>query len=166
MIACDSRSPLGKLGASKLPATLTASDASDITIYFALPTESTTLTAEVGTGVFFMDFVPGAGEVTCGFNVTTTISGAHGKGQGFTDKAPMLGDESHVTMRIFLDGTVGEVYFQEGRVAMTVPLGGTVTPSAKASGVVTIGGGGAAKLINATSFAVGDIHTTAEDVRA
>ena len=159
-------SALGNLGASTLPAKLTVSNASDITLFFATPTERTALTADVGSGVFFMNFVPGPGNVTCGYNVSKRIPGTHGKIQGFTDEAPMLGDESYVTMRIFLDGTIGEVYFQEGRVAMTVPLGGTVSPSGKASGVMTIGGGNAAKLINATSFAVGDIHTTVEDVLA
>ena len=38
-----------------------------------------------------------------------------------SDNVPLLADDKELMMRIFLDNVVAECYWQDGRVAMTVP---------------------------------------------
>ena len=122
-----------------------------------------------------MEFTPGAQQAPCGVNQTSSGKGPH-------DSVPMLADDTAITFRIFLDGVrcprhirgidmpngipmtvspsvpsqvVGEVYFQDGRVAMTVPLRKSADSDSDGGPVEVVLGGGA-KLINATSHAVGD----------
>ena len=65
-------------------------------------------------------------------------------------------------MRIFLDGSVAECYWQGGRVAMTVPIRGH--GAIDSIGFVT--DKGEVELTGAVSYGMSDIHTTTEEVLA
>ena len=60
-------------------------------------------------------------------------------------------------MRVLLDGTVAEAYWQGGRVAMTVPTSAVESVAISSSGTP-------AKLLGANSYSMGDVHTTVQDV--
>lgn len=75
----------------------------------------------------------------------------------YADQLPLLPDDTHLSLRIFLDGTVAEAYWQGGRVAMTIP-------SSAVDSVSISTDAGAAQLINATSWSMGSVYTTVEDV--
>jgi hypothetical protein len=157
-----SSDPIAKLPATPLkadaPVTLKAAAYSDIELYFQVPTKPASLQVQLGTsGSCFLDFVPGDQTAQCGFNTT-----GH-KGKGGQDEVPLLGDETYLSVRILIDGSIGECYWQEGRVAMTVQLGGEQNEDTS----ITITSSGAdGELMNATSWKMNDIHTTVEDVLA
>ena len=74
---------------------------------------------------------------------------------------PLLGDETYLFMRILIDGSVGECYWQEGRVAMTVELG---ADQGDETSVTITSSGADGAIMNATAWQMDDIHTTVEDV--
>ena len=139
------------------PVSLKAAGASDIELFFQKPTKATTLQVQLGmSGSCFLNFVPGAETADCGFNTT----GGH-KGKGGQDKLPLLGDETYLSMRILIDSSVGECYWQEGRVAMTVELGADQGDDTSVT-ITSSGADGA--IVNATAWQMNDIHTTVQDV--
>ena len=127
-----------------------------------VPKEAATLQVQLGTsGSCFLDFVPGAQTAKCGFNGTSTSG--H-KGKASQDEVPLLGDETYLAMRVLIDGSVGECYWQEGRVAMTVELGAGAGQGESSVSIMSSGADGA--IMNATSWKMMDIHTTVADVLA
>eukprot|EP01051_Picozoa_sp_SAG22_P021395 SAG22_NODE_4707_length_1185_cov_1.663904_2_plen_193_part_00 len=117
-VAISTPEPVGKLPATPLKAdtavNLEAAGAGDVELFFAVPTAKATLQVKIGdSGSCFIDFVPGAKTAACGYNATKT-----NKAQ--TDSVPLLGDETYIHMRVLIDGSVAECYWQDGRVAMTV----------------------------------------------
>ena len=78
--------------------------------------------------------------------------------QGSSDSLLLLPDDKQLTLRLFLDGTVAEAYWMGGRVAMTVDTARATNATVSATSAVT--------LISASVFAMGDIHTTVDDVLA
>jgi len=141
------------LGAGVPAVTLAASSASDLTFEFQVPTAETQFQVNLGhTHAVFVHFTPRPASavvdepwmVQCGIGKTL-------------DSLPMLSDDTHLTLRIFIDGSVTEAYFMGGRVAITSELslvGATVGVTATAT----------ATLSKATSFEMGDIHVTKETV--
>ena len=69
---------------------------------------------------------------------------------------PLLADDGHLSLRVFLDNVVAECYWQGGRVAMTVPAKPATTASISATAAV--------QLLNATAFRMAEIMTTKEAV--
>ncbi len=129
--------------------TLKASSASEISVTFAKPTAATTLLVELlgGSTQFYINFVPNATEVE---------AGVIGKS---TDVVSMTDEDEEVTIRVFQDTVMAEVYFMGGRVAMTEQ----VTPGdnwdvsvATTDAPVTIK--------SATVWQMGSIWTTPEEV--
>jgi sucrose-6-phosphate hydrolase SacC (GH32 family) len=159
--ALRSATPIAKLPATPIPAggtpvSLKAAKASDIELYFEVPKQAATLAVQIGSsGSCFIDFVPGANQMAkCGFNATKGHKGGE-------DAVPLLGDETYLSMRVLIDGSVGECYWQEGRVAMTVEL------TAEDQETVLISSSGAdGALLNGTSWQMNDVHTTVDDVLA
>ena len=126
-----------------------------------VPKEAATLQVQLGTsGSCFLDFVPGAQTAKCGFN--STSPGGH-NGKVSQDEVPLLGDETYLFMRVLIDGSVAECYWQEGRVAMTVELG---AGQGQESSVSIMSSGADGAIMNATSWEMMDIHTTVADVLA
>eukprot|EP01043_Picozoa_sp_COSAG02_P019132 COSAG02_NODE_913_length_15994_cov_6.140484_7_plen_225_part_00 len=162
-----SSDPIAKLPATPLkadtPISLEVSTASDIELFFQVPKEAATLQVQLGTsGSCFLDFVPGAKTANCGFN-STKLDQVHSDAPHPQDEVPLLGDETYLSMRILIDGSVGECYWQEGRVAMTVELG---SDQGKESSVSILSSGADGGIMNATSWKMNDIHTTVADVLA
>jgi sucrose-6-phosphate hydrolase SacC (GH32 family) len=133
---------------------LTASTASDVEIFFAKPAVTTTLSVNISTSVVYLKFVPGATTVECGIIRTAK----HSK-----DVVSMLDSDTHVAFRIFIDATVVEVYWQDGRAAMTdlFPL-----QTAASIAMNLDGGDSSVKLTNATSWQMSSIYVTKGEVLA
>jgi len=144
--------------ATALP--LEASGASDIEISFGIPTAATTLSVDIGGNAFYIAFVPalkGAQQwnVDVGYGPSD-----HGKKARYEDSLGLLSDDKELTLRVFLDGSVAECYWQGGRVAMTVPLHKVAASIGMTTDQVEV------ELHGATSYGMADIHTTKEDVLA
>ena len=144
------------------PVSLKVSGASDVQVTFSVPTKATTLSVAIGNGLFFTNFTPPSvttatsskvytWEVSVGFGLLPRIR--------YFDSLPLLGDDKEITMRIFLDNTVAECYWQGGRVAMTVPTTEVTTASVASSNDSRV-------KVSAESFTMGDIHTDKADVLA
>eukprot|EP01047_Picozoa_sp_COSAG01_P038240 COSAG01_NODE_3092_length_6596_cov_28.917193_5_plen_113_part_00 len=74
----------------------------------------------------FVDFVPSTGGGAGGvYNVSVGIRGGGGGGGGVgsrgqaADVLQLLPSDSEIEIRIFMDNTFAEVYFMNGRVAIT-----------------------------------------------
>eukprot|EP01052_Picozoa_sp_SAG31_P017373 SAG31_NODE_1186_length_9492_cov_70.124987_3_plen_143_part_00 len=99
---------------------LQASQAGDIEIFFEVPKTDAMIEIKIGdSGSCYLNFVLGATAAACGYNATKAHTG-FGSAKSATDSIPLLGDETYLQMRVLIDGSVGECYWQEGRVAMTV----------------------------------------------
>jgi hypothetical protein len=139
-------------------ASMEVSGACDIEVFFQVPTTTTTLSIAVGGGSFFITVQPpsGAGPTMAAVGFKTV--GAGGPEGGFADTVPLLADDTHIAMRVFLDNVVAECYWQGGRVAMTVPSKPVTSASLSATGQVV--------LLNATAYGMGEIMTTKDEVLA
>ena len=142
------------LGAGVPAVTLAASSASDLTFEFPVPAAETQFQVTLGgSKAVFVHFTPRPASAA----VDRPWMVQCGIGKTEHDSLPMLSDDTHLTLRIFIDGSVTEAYFMGGRVAITSELslvGASVGVSATA----------AATLSKATSFEMGDIHVTKETV--
>jgi hypothetical protein len=88
--------------------------------------------------------------------------GGGGKGKGMQDVVSMLGSDTHISIRLFLDTAVAEAYFMGGRVAMTIPVAASTSDWG-----VSIGSSAAGTtLSNATSWGMSSIYVTKEEVLA
>ena len=76
----------------------------------------------------------------------------------FSDSVPLLADDKELTIRIFLDNVVAECYWQDGRVAMTVPIAPASSLGLSSNASVS--------LLNGTSYGMTEIMTTKEAVLA
>ena len=74
----------------------------------------------------------------------------------------MLSSDKHIAVRLFLDTAVVEAYFMGGRVAMTIP----VSPNTSDWSVALEADAAGAVLLNATSWRMGGIYVTREEVLA
>ena len=74
----------------------------------------------------------------------------------------MLSSDKHIAVRLFLDTAVVEAYFMGGRVAMTIP----VSPNTSDWSVALEADAGGAVRLNATSWRMGGIYVTREEVLA
>merc|ERR1712013_643755 len=70
----------------------------------------------------------------------------------------LLPDDDTLKLRIFLDGSAGEVYFQGGRIAATVGIQATDSLQIASSAEV--------KLAHAVSYGMDSIYISAEEVLA
>jgi hypothetical protein len=132
---------------------LKASTASDIEVFFVKPAVATTFNITIAHSTqVYLKYVPGAATAECGIIASGTIS---------KDAVSMLDSDTHVAIRIFIDATVIEAYWQDGRVAMT-----DVFPSQTESAVAVLleGGDSSVKLANATSWQMSSIYVTKEEV--
>lgn len=77
-----------------------------------------------------------------------------------SDTLTLLTSDKEITVRIFLDGTVGEVYWMGGRVAMTVPIADQTQGSVS----ISASGSTGTRLLNATAWGMGNIMTSTEAV--
>lgn len=141
--------------------TIKAASAADIVITVAIPKAAATISVAIGGGSVVFEYTPATDEALasaspwlCGVG----FKAAQGGKMVSSDQVPLLADDTELTMRVFLDGSVAEAYWMGGRVAMTI----ATLPVAS----VTITADAAATLANATSYAMGDIHTTKEAVLA
>jgi hypothetical protein len=197
--------------------TIKAASAADIVITVAIPKAAATISVAIGGGSVVFEYTPATDEALasaspwlCGVG----FKAAQGGKMVSSDQVPLLADDTELTMRVFLDGSVAEAYWMgvraarrstptqwgsirirspahlhvrctpmgrtcrlageikkdttldeitaffcgQGRVAMTI----ATLPVAS----VTITADAAATLANATSYAMGDIHTTKEAVLA
>jgi sucrose-6-phosphate hydrolase SacC (GH32 family) len=151
---------------------------SEIIVTFALPKTAATLGVTVtapnaiNSTNCSVDYVPGATKlnVSCG---TQFPSGSPGRWPSagdhlVKDSVPMLPSETSFEIRIFSDATLLEVFFQQGRAAMTVAaimsattdlvVHATAAPAAAAAAIETIG-------INATAWPMRGIWVTPDAVR-
>merc|ERR1712086_812587 len=98
------------------PVTFKVSEAADVEMFFDVPREKTTISIALGAASFFISFVPPTGS-----GPTMSVVGYKGS-KNYSDSVPLLSDDSHISMRIFVDNVVAECYWQGGRVAMMVPI--------------------------------------------
>ena len=92
--------------------------------------------------------------------VNSTSLLGDGDGSNFpTDVLPMLATDTTISLRILLDADIAEVYFQRGRVAMTVEI-----PRSRYTAKVLASP--SARLINASSWQMGSIWHSMEQVLA
>jgi hypothetical protein len=98
---------------------------------------------------FYVDYEPNADTVTVG------VDG------GVSDKLKLSPSDTTIDMRLFVDNTFTEVYYQGGRVAMT-----TNTKASKAAGMSVSADKDGITLKNAKAWKVGSIWVTPEDVIA
>ena len=89
--------------------------ASEVDIFFAVPKEATTLSVSINCGEFYIDFTPPTAGSGITFSTVGWKSGSNSDGQGlgggFADKVPLLADDSTISMRVFIDGSVAEGYW-------------------------------------------------------
>lgn len=135
------------------PVMIKSGDAADIELTFKTPVQNTTISVQLGGGAVYFDYVVAPPEASASMTPWKCNVGF----AGFGDTVPLLSDDDTISIRIFLDNNVGEVYFMEGRVALTFPTTtvDSVNVTAKGSAIT---------MVSATSFAMGDIHTTPESV--
>ena len=164
---------LSKLQGGTSPMTLAASSASDMEISFKRPTQSSSNTGaavdrfsvSASGGTFYIDYT-GTGTAACGFAAVPSMLQANsvdstGKPVQCVDTVDILDTDTEITMRIFFDNNVAEVYFMGGRVAMTVEI-----PNRPSDYTVKVMASPTAELINATSWQMGSIHVDQHTVLA
>ena len=78
-----------------------------------------------------------------------------------TDTLQLLPTDKELTIRIFIDRTIVEVYFMDGRVAMTLGAPATAT-----TGSVSVGATGTSTVASAAVWTMGGIWTTSEEILA
>ena len=135
------------------------SGACEVVLYFTMPAKETSFAVAVGAGSFFININPPSGTgptfSPVGFNTSKIAQRENGEtAAGYADRVPLLAEDQSIAMRIYLDGSVAECYWMDGRVAMTVPT--TVASSATISASANV------QLLNATSYTIDDIHTTVD----
>merc|ERR1712187_190600 len=123
---------------------------SEVVISFSRPIVNTTLSVKVmvsGTAgtEFAIYYVPGASSIQVG-------SG------NFLDKLKVLDTDDRIDVRLFIDNTFAEVYFQGGRVAMTV----NTPPSVDAD--ITVASSVSGVAVEASAWGVSSIWVTPEEV--
>jgi hypothetical protein len=149
-------------------AALRAARAGDVEVYFGVPAEKTTLSATIGAdgSSVFIDFVPLTSRsrssatlaIVDRYMVDVGLRDATGKTL-YSDTLPLLSDDDHLSLRIFLDGTIAEAYWQAGRVAMTLP-------TTAAEVVILSSSDASVRLLNASSYSMGSAYTSADRVLA
>lgn len=113
-----------------------------------MPKASTTITVATQGGTVYLDVdvsANGAPTVHVGWNSAS-------------DELQLLPDDKTLKVRIFLDGSAGEIYFQDGRIAATVGIKSTDALQVEASAEV--------QMAHAISYGMSSIYTTAEEVLA
>jgi len=148
------------LGAGR-PADLKTSSACDLQLVFSVPAAPCTISVAVPGGAVFVHYVPPPAAVAASVDAATGAGdpwAVQVGAQGSSDSLLLLPDDKQLTLRLFLDGTVAEAYWMGGRVAMTVDTARATNATVSATSAVT--------LISASVFAMGDIHTTVDDVLA
>lgn len=126
---------------------LQAALASEVSLEFAMPSSNTSIVVAADGGKFCLDVIRsadgGTPSVKVGWNQAS-------------EPLQLLPDDEMLTVRIFLDGSAGEVFFQGGRVVATVGIHATDALEIMASGAV--------KLTRAISYGMASIYTSAEEV--
>ncbi len=150
------------------PVVVKASKTCDIELSFAVPTTASTIVVTFGKSTAVtIDYVPPPSThslfhdengivVPAGPPWSVEVHLAQ-----FTDMLPMLPDDKEMTVEIFLDQHVAEVYFMGGRVAMTSDL---VDLEDVKSIAIAVTGSGIATLSSATVYPMGDIHVPVASV--
>lgn len=123
---------------------------SEIEVSFSRPTEDATIGVKVMAGanagtLFTVTYKKGASSVVVG-------------GGGVSDTLKLLESDTTIDMHLYVDNTFAEVYYQGGRVAMTVN-----TPASDDAGV-TVSSSVAGVTAKASAWSVGSIWVTPEDV--
>ena len=96
--------------------------------------------------------------VTCG---ATQLSATQAAGSSPSSDLPLIVGETTLTLRVFVDHVFAEVYWQQGRRAMTLPF----PIATEAAIAVKASGEGAAVTANAVdAWAVGSIWVAPEEV--
>ena len=95
------------------------------------------------------------------YTVGVGFRSSQAEGPHYEDQLPLLRTDDHLALRLLLDNSAAEAFWQGGRVAMTVD--GTADPS---TAPLVISASAAATLTEATVYAMSDIHTTVDDVLA
>ena len=90
------------------------------------------------------------------YSATVTCTSSTGPISG-DDEVPLLHDEGRLTLRLFLDNTIAETYWQD-RGAMTMPFNATASSSSALTLEV------AGLRANVTTWSVGSIWVTPEEV--
>merc|ERR1711862_673100 len=80
---------------------------------------------------------------------------ANAKGN-YKASLPLLTSDKTITFRIFLDNVAGEAYWQDGRVAMTLQT--------HPADSVLIQSTAATVEVSATSYSMGSVYTSVDDV--
>ena len=129
---------------------------------------SSNMAATSGGMLFYVDYLPPPGvdarngdgdDVYTVVVGTESLSGGSGIG-GTTDLLRLHKNETSVTIRVFVDNTMAEGYWQRGRVAMSTLVTPTVQSSMSAARI----SGGNVTLASAQGWTVGSIWVSADDV--
>ena len=115
-------------------------------------------------GSFVMAYAPAEPSAVVGFRPSrehALAAGADSRARppSYKDSVPMLPSDEAVSFRVFIDTNVCEVYFMGGRAAMTVQI-----PTGSYG--VEVVASPRARLLNATSWQMGSIWATKEEVLA
>jgi sucrose-6-phosphate hydrolase SacC (GH32 family) len=128
------------------------------------PPHSATCTKRTGAPVPVRSSVPG---IVSGLSGTHMARGdALRRRQGVENVLRMSPRDTNVTLRVFVDGNIAEVFWQWGRVAQTVPVQtylAPVVPAAAAAAVVSDGRSDVV-VLRASVFAVGGAWVSPEEV--
>ena len=160
---------VGQLKAQALPANKSlslglprgAGNQTELVVSFERPTVAVKLTVEVmvggaGTGVAFtIDYTPPAADATGASVVPVSCPSIRA-----TDSLRLSPKDRTIDVRVFVDNVMAEVYFQNGRVAMTVPS----FCHSDTCGMAVGASAGGASLASATAWAVKSIWVSPEEV--
>ena len=144
-----------------------AGNTSEVEVSFLLPAHAARFGISVmGSGgatgtFFFVDFqppLPTADVYTVGVGAAPLTAAV--AGGGTTDTLRLIaGSDKTIAVRVFVDNTVAEAYWQNGRVAMTIPLAPTAESSMAVAAAV-----GEVLVSKAEAWAVGSIWVTPAEV--
>ena len=113
--AAVSRKGVAVAGTTDLGLKAGVAKQSEVVVTFTLPATAATLGVNVSSGLACtIEFSPPA-DASKAYDVPVTCG-------GYKDTLTLVPGEVSVELRIFLDWTMVEVYFQQGRVAMTAAL--------------------------------------------
>ena len=106
--------------------------------------------------LFYVDYTPAT---TDGIHTVTVGAEAVGGSDGGTqDKLKLSPNDKEIKIRVYVDNTFSECYWQHGRVAMTITT--PATPQAAMAVTAT----GAVSLQSAEAYAVNSIWVAPKDV--
>lgn len=132
---------------------------SEVMVSFEKPAVATRFAVRVMTGEankggtqFFVDYVPPVD----GETVTKVSVGAVG---GTTDTLKLLASDKTIDMRLFVDNTFTEVYWMDGRVAMT-----TTTAATQAAEITISADKAGTTLASVQAWKIGSIWVSPEEV--